>query len=87
MSLGYNNVYANIGLALFNSLPPVNNRNDESTTCVQLSHILPAYKNCDCPAISTFHNRSDAQGAPNWLNQVKVYHFQPIEKIACGMLQ
>ena len=34
MSLGYNNVYANIGLALFDSLPPVNNKNDESTTCV-----------------------------------------------------
>ena len=49
--------------------------------------ILLAYKNGDCPAISVPQNESDAQEAPNFLYQVKVCHFQPIEKLACGMNQ
>ena len=49
-------------------------RNDESTTCVYLSHILLAYGNGDCPAISISQNESDVQEAPDFLNQVKVCH-------------
>ena len=41
--------------------------------------ILLAKKNGDCPAISVPQNGSDAQEAPNLLNQAKVCHFQPIE--------
>ena len=70
-----------------NSFLPVDNRNDYSTTCVQLSLILLAYENGDCPAISVPQNGSYAQKAPNLLNQVKVCHFQPIEKLAYGMPQ
>ena len=32
-------------------------------------------------------NGSVAQEAPNLLNQVKVCHLEPIEKLACGMSQ
>ena len=49
--------------------------------------ILQAYKNGNCPAISVPQNGSGAQEAPNLLNQAKVVHFQPIEKLACGMPQ
>ena len=50
-------------------------------------HILLAYENGDCPAISVSQNGSVAQEAPNLLNQAKVCHFPPIEKLACGMPQ
>ena len=69
------------------SLHPVNNRNYYSTTCVSLSPILLAYENGDFPAISVPQNGSVAQEAPNLHNQAKVCHFQPIEKLACGMPQ
>ena len=49
--------------------------------------ILLAYENGDCPAISVPQNGSVAQEAPNLLNQAKVCHFPPIEKLACGMSQ
>ena len=49
--------------------------------------ILLAYENGDCYAISVPQNGSVAQEAPNLLNQGKVCHFQPIEKLACGMSQ
>ena len=51
------------------------------------SLILLAYENDDCPAISIPQNGSVAQEAPNLLNQAKVCHFPPIEKLACGMSQ
>ena len=72
-----------------NSLHPVNNRNDYSRTCVYmyLSLILLAYENGDCPAFSVPQNGSVAKEAPNLLNQVKVCHFPPIEKLARGMSQ
>ena len=74
-------------LKSINSLHPVNNTNDYSRTCVYLSHILLAYENGDCPAISVPQNGSVAQEAPNLLNQAKVCHFPPIKKLACGMSQ
>ena len=49
--------------------------------------ILLAYENGDCPAISVPQNGSVAQEAPNLLNQAKVCHLEPIEKLACGMSQ
>ena len=50
-------------------------------------HILLAYENGDCPAISTSQNGSHVSGAPNLLHQAIVGHFEPIEKLACGMPQ
>ena len=50
---------ANSNLKSIDSLSPMNNRNDDSTTCVQLSLILLAYENGDCPAISVHENGSN----------------------------
>ena len=47
--------------------------------------ILLAGENGDCPAISVPQNGSVSQEAPNLLNQAEVCHFQPTEKLACGI--
>ena len=47
----------------------------------------PNIRNDNCPALSISQNGSDVQEAPHLLNQEKVCHFEPIEKLDCGMFQ
>ena len=58
-----------------------------NTEQTHVFYILLAYENGDCPAVSVPQNGSVAQEALNLHNQAKVCHFQPIEKLACGMPQ
>ena len=47
----------------------------------------PNIRNGNCPALSIPQNGSDVKEAPNLPIQEKVCHFEPIEKLDCGMFQ